>query len=200
MSSSESLYYYYYRCKSTCGYRYSSNIVNKAFEKEISKYKYSEGVKNILNEIILLNYNNLLKRSNNKNKNISDQIKILNERLTNAREKYLSDRLDFEDYSIVKTEYKTKIEDLEFQHQHNRKKENTQKLKSEIDQALNIVNNISTLYKQGDMLTKRKILCSIFSEKLEFDENHFRTPKLNSALQHILLINNKLKKNKKDKP
>jgi len=37
----------------------------------------------------------------------------LNNRLDSAREKYLQDRLDFDDYQIIKNESKQKIDNLE---------------------------------------------------------------------------------------
>lgn len=116
----------------------------------------------------------------------------LNQRLESAREKYLEDKLDFEDYQVIKNESKKKIDVLEMDlknHQINRK--NTD-IKNKLDKVLDILPNIHQIYINGDDNTKKEIMCSIFDEKLEFDENSFRTPEHDSALSTILLINNTL--------
>ncbi|WP_435524136.1 hypothetical protein [Chryseobacterium indoltheticum] len=70
-------------------------------------------------------------------------------------------------------------------------------IRAKLDKVLNILPNLSQLYIKGDNETKNSILCSILAEKLEFQENTFRTPKLNSALSQIILINNQLQIKKK---
>ncbi|KPH14844.1 hypothetical protein AMQ68_05285 [Chryseobacterium sp. ERMR1:04] len=51
--------YYYYHCNSKCGYRYSSDVVNKAFESELKKFEYNEGASKLLREIILANFKHI---------------------------------------------------------------------------------------------------------------------------------------------
>ena len=72
-------------------------------------------------------------------------------------------------------------------------------IKTKLDQVLKILPNLSQLYSTGDLATKRIIVCSVFAEKLEFDETTFRTPRVNSALSSILLISNQLRSKKKEK-
>lgn len=72
-------------------------------------------------------------------------------------------------------------------------------IRAKLDQVLNILPNLSQLYIKGDNETKNSILCSILAEKLEFQENAFRTLKLNSALTQIILIHNQLQSKKKER-
>ncbi len=191
--------YYYYHCNSTCGYRYRSNIINCAFEKELQKYEYHEGVNTLLKEIIFTNFKYIQEDIDAQKKEISSQIQSLNNRLNNAREKYLEDRLDYDDYQLIKNECKKKIDDLEISLQNHKLSNKNSDIKLKLDRVIKIVPNLYKLYVQGNDETKNTILCSILAEKLEFHENSFRTPKLNSALSHILLISNKLKDKKKGK-
>jgi hypothetical protein len=55
------------------------------------------------------------------------------------------------------------------------------------------------LYQEGDALTNREALGSIFREKLRFDGNEYLTPRLNEAAKLIYQINNKLRANKTGK-
>ncbi|WP_073292271.1 recombinase family protein [Chryseobacterium polytrichastri] len=189
--------YYYYHCNSKCGYRYSSDVVNKAFESELKKFEYNEGASKLLREIILANFKHIQHSVDIKKKEISTQIGQLNDRLNSAREKYLEDRLDYEDYEIIKNDSKQKVDNLEMELQNQKLTRKNIDIRQKLDGALKSLPNLSKLYETGDIETKRLILCSIFTEKLEFQEIAFRTPKLNSAAALILLINNKLK-NKKE--
>lgn len=191
--------YYYYHCNSKCGYRHSSDKVNSAFEKELVKYDYHESINTLLKEIILSNFKYIQENIEGKKRELSEQIVNLTNRLSSAREKYLEDRLDFEDYQVIKNESKKKIDELEMELQNQRLSRKNTDIRAKLDQVLNILPNLSQLYIKGDNETKNSILCSILAEKLEFQENAFRTPKLNSALTQILLINNQLQSKKKGK-
>ncbi len=191
--------YYYYHCNSKCGYRHSADLVNLAFEKELKKYEYHKAINSIVKEVLTANFKHIQQSVDTKKREISSQIVNLNNRLDSAREKYLEDRLDFEDYQIIKNESKKKIDELEMELQNQRLTRKNTDITSRLDQVLKVLPNLSHLYQTGDSETKREILCSILSEKLEFYENAFRTPKLNSVLEHILMINKELQIKKKEK-
>ncbi len=75
----------------------------------------------------------------------------------------------------------------------------TTDIRTKLDQVLKMLPNLSQLFATGDDETKKTIMCSIFAQKLEFQETAFRTPQINSALSSILLINNQLQNKKKEK-
>lgn len=191
--------YYYYHCNSKCGYRHNSALINNEFEKELKKYEYHIGFSTLIKEILVSNFKNIEENFIAEKREISTKITSLNNRLERAREKYLEDKLDYEDYQIVKNESKKKIDLLEMALQNQKLTRKGSDIKTKLDQALNILPNLSRIYIEGDDNTKKTLMCSIFKEKLEFHENAFRTPQLNSALSSILLINNTLKRKKKGK-
>jgi hypothetical protein len=60
--------------------------------------------------------------------------------------------------------------------------------------------NLTVFSTDGDIEVKRKIIGSIFPEKLQFSKNHYRTTRPNVLLSYIYQINNELgtKKNRKE--
>ncbi|WP_313268736.1 hypothetical protein [Epilithonimonas vandammei] len=145
----------------------------------------------------MINFKNIHRSLDIKKKEISSKIINLNHRLNSAREKYLEDKLDFEDYQLIKNESKKKIDALEMDLQGQKLTGKSMDIKTKLDQVLKILPNLSQLYATGDLDTKRIIVCSVFAEKLEFDETTFRTPRVNSALSSILLISNQLQSKKR---
>jgi site-specific DNA recombinase len=67
-----------------------------------------------------------------------------------------------------------------------------------LEKALNVIGNVSKLYKQGDVQIKRAIATSIFPKKLVFDGKEFRTDEMNSVAKYIFLANSILA-NKKNR-
>ena len=69
-----------------------------------------------------------------------------------------------------------------------------------LDHALSNVVDLAKAFSSGDIALKRQIISSIFPEKLEFFENHYRTIRANVLLSYIYQINNELgaKKNRKE--
>ena len=61
---------------------------------------------NLIKEILLSNFKNIEQNLNAQKREISTKITNLTNRLESAREKYLEDKLDFEDYNSVKEYYK----------------------------------------------------------------------------------------------
>ena len=133
------------------------------------KYEYHDGINKLLKEVNLSNFKYIQKNIDLQNKELSEQIGNLNNRLDSAREKYLQDRLDFDDYQIIKNESKQKIDNLEMALQHQKLLGKNIDIKVKLDQVLNVLPNLSQLYIKGDNSTQSSIL----AEKLEFQEKAF---------------------------
>lgn len=103
-----------------------------------------------------------------------------------------------DEYFDIKTDCKDQIEKLE-------SKLTKVKDKKKIDfpiileRALSNIVNLAKVYSIGDITLKRKIIGSIFPEKLEFFENYYRTTRANVLLSCIYQINNELKAKKTGK-
>ncbi|PJR05054.1 recombinase family protein [Avrilella dinanensis] len=193
--------YYYYHCIASCGFRQRAKKANQIFEEGLIQFGLNEGNKDILKKMVLLNYNQFIKENPQMDKRrIAKEIDKLNEKLSVAREKLLSNIMDDDEYLELKKEYKQKIEKLEEQlSKNNTSNPSEQDIQRKLNKALDIVQNISSLYTNGDIEKKRTLIGSIFPEKLEFDGTQYRTARINSVFARIFQINNELHKNKNRK-
>lgn len=193
--------YYYYHCIASCGYRQKAEKANEIFEQGLAQFELNEGNKDILKKMVLLNYNQVIKENPRMDKRkIVLEIDKLNEKLSVAREKLLSNVMDDDEYVELKKEYKEKIDKLEEQlARDDTPDSNEMSIQRKLNKALDIVQNISKLYIRGEIETKRTLIGSIFPEKLEFDGTQYRTARINSVIATIFQINNELcnKKNRK---
>lgn len=183
--------YYYYHCNSICGFRERAEIVNKVFEDGLMTLEMNAPVKKYLKKLLTENYKNFINDPLKEKKKISDEIDILNNKLSFARNKFLSEIIDDDEYLEIKRECKEQITKLE---------ENINKssvpqitnINKLLEQALETLQNIGKHYQEGEIEVKRAIIGSIFPEKLEFDGKHYRTARINSIAHHIFQVNNEL--------
>ncbi len=103
----------------------------------------------------------------------------LSTKLKSLNEKFIADHIDVETYSAMKKKLDEEIAEL--------KNREAQILEQESDFALYIkkgftlADNLRRFYHDASVEIKQKIVGSIFPEKLVFDENSYRTSRVNEA-------------------
>ena len=145
------------------------------------------------------NFEKLINNPQKERKAILLEIDRLNSRLKQARNKLMEGVIDDDDYFEIKTECKGQIEKLEAKLTKGKDNKKIDFLKL-LDQALSNLVDLAKVYNDGDIDVKRKIIGSIFPQKLQFSKNHYRTTRPNVLLSYIYQINNDLgtKKNRKE--
>lgn len=168
--------YYYYHCQSPCSYRYKSEIINSKF-LEILQSLEMRASKNYLKKVLKQNFEKLINNPQKERKAILLEIDRLNSRLKQARNKLMEGVIDDEDYFEIKTECKGQIEKLEAKLTKGKDNKKIDFLKL-LDQALSNLVDLAKVYTDGDIDVKRKIIGSIFPQKLQFSKNIIEPPDL----------------------
>ncbi len=186
--------YYYYHCNSTCGIRFKSENANRLFSNELAKFIPRPGMVEIYSNII----NQLYKeRTNNLRQDVkkwNEKIVELNQNIQKARNKFLTDQIDQKDYYDFKKECEQQIERIEAELV--RISSSTVKIDGLLKQVIGNLSNLNQLFDNADVMKKRKIIGSIFPEKLVFDGECFRTARVNEAVQLIFNVDKAFAKNK----
>jgi site-specific DNA recombinase len=107
----------------------------------------------------------------------------LNSRLKNAREMLADQKLDPEDYRELKSECTIKINELETKL--SLPSEKIINIHELLKSAFNNLCHLDSLYENGTIREKRKIIGSIYPGKLVFDGFQYRTVRLNEAVRLI---------------
>lgn len=181
-SKGRKIYYQYYHCTSQCGTRFKAENTNDGFLKELFSWKPNPAVKELYKMILKDVYQQQTKERGNELNNIKKEMERLTQRKNKARELLLADAMESDDYRSIKTECERSMIQLE------------QKLSNQstfldvdplIDKAVNFLDNIDTIYMNGDVMFKRDIIGSMFPGKLEFDGIHYRTTRVNEVVRVI---------------
>ncbi len=112
-----------------------------------------------------------------------------------ARELLLTDTIDANDFRVIKSECADEIFKIEselsvFQ-------EDNINLSSLLEKAYNCLSMLDILYLKSDIIVKRKLISSLFPQKLTIISGKIRTPKINEALALTTMINKHLQEHKK---
>jgi site-specific DNA recombinase len=194
-------YYYYYHCIPKCGFRKSAVKANQIFQDNLGKYDFPVVIQDILHDVMMLNYKSFGSVFDNRRDAIALEIDRFNTKLSKARNLLFDEKLDADDYREIKDECKKNIETLEEELSSLMSEQKNLNIKRNLEDALHMLSKLSSVYKEGDIETRRQIIGSIYPEKLLFDGSTYRTPRINVIAQSVLLINNALgdKKNRTNK-
>ena len=195
-SKGRTKHYYYYHCIPSCGFRHKASEVNNLFEKELRNYEFPQKMKKILSNLILDNCKSFIINTGNKKKQISDQIDELNAKMSKARDMFLLGKIDDEDYRMIKSENKEKIDRLENELSRHLAESKEVNINIRLEKALMAITNISSMYQNADIELKRFIIGSIYPEKLEFDGTTYRTVRRNVIAEYIFKVNKELRNEK----
>lgn len=109
----------------------------------------------------------------------------------------LDGEITTEDYRAMKNEIESMLNELLIKNiLLNSGNENYDK---QIDFCVNLLKDIDNIYSNANTEGKQRIIDSVFPEKLIFENNRYRTPRLNKVVSLICNDNKPSKGNKKGK-
>lgn len=195
-SKGRSRYYSYYHCFSPCSHRINSEKVNEVIEKDIKAFLPEINNSVCYEKIIMKGYQrNHGNNTSNEKKELLQQIKDYEERLSHTRDLLAAQQIDVSDYRDIKLKYSVKIQNLESQLTN--VEYDTSNIKTQINIGLKRIKEIKNNLKEGSLIAIRKDLGSIYPEKVAFHENQVRTARRNDFIRCISLINSDICKIKK---
>ena len=172
--------YPYYHCKKGCKERQKAEDINMCMEKLLQAIEPRPDTLNLFNKIV---QDKLKDRKKNIKSESDKKVRELEKqktRLSNARTLMLDGEIDAADYRSIKEEVEKKI--MELQSELESINGDTRDFELKVKQCLSILSNISEFYASHDTVTKRRIVSSIFPEKLIFDEKKSRTLQVNPVV------------------
>lgn len=193
-SKGRTQYYHYYHCSSACGIRYKAQEANDKMLEEIKKYVWPLSRLEMCKEVITSTYKSKERAERDDQKALKLQLQEVNNKIVKARELLLCGDIEGDDYRAIKSECEEKINRLEA------------KLKAAVsfqttieplwDKAFSNIAQLDTMYKEGSVELKRKVVGSMFPENITFDGFQHRTKRVNDVISLISLIDKELKRKK----
>ena len=182
--------YPYYHCQNGCKERFRADYADIYFEDYLYTFQIKKSVislyKLILEEIF---GRDSLDREQKKNA-LNATILKSRSRISSLEEKFLDNDIELNDYKNMKGRLLNEI--ILAENQIN----DINIVKSSFDEyiegSLLMLENLKGYYKNSPIQVKQKIIGSIFTEKLIYKENKFRTTKINEFIRLMTMNINEL--------
>jgi site-specific DNA recombinase len=191
-------YYYYYHAQASygCGCRHKAELANELLERELKKFTPLPGMTELYKLVFADIYKMFRGETTSERMEIAADIVKVQQKLANARELLMDEKIDPDDFRMMKKDCEEKIKRLELSLSDlTRQKSNYLSIDRMILKAIEALSSLKRFYLDGDVHVKRKVLGSIFREKLRFDGKKYRTTRLNEAARLIYHINKGLREN-----
>lgn len=173
----------------------NSEIANKVFKEHLNKFKPLPEVKKLYSAVLLEGYREHTGLVVNEKKKSLEQIAIYEKKLSVARDLLVTEKIDAEDYNLMKIEYNAVISNLE------KEIGNVEDDRATIEHLT--TTGLENLIKLGEafdsatLADSREIIGLIFPENFTFQEKKIRTTRINEMVNCIYLVNNRLRAKKK---
>ena len=184
--------HFYYHCQPKCKVRFKAHEVNDLFDEVLSQLVIKEDVKSLYKEILTETFQGERKDRIARQREIKSQLSKLKLRLESAGNKFLDDLIDANTYNTLKTNTQLKINELKLELEN--LKETDRNIEEYLKLGISFLHGVDKLYKSSPADIKKKIVGSIFPEKLVFLKNRYRTASLDPLIAAIISKNEPFKK------
>ena len=191
--------HYYYHCSSTrsCNERFRAELANSKFEDYLKQFDIRPEVKRLFVEILKKQFSELETERFNQIKMIENDIQKIKTNQDILLDKLISGTVNDIIYDKKNTEYVNKINELNVELSNLEDYEND--LRDYIEFSVELMTNMNKIIGFSDEVTLQKFMSSIFNDKLEFEKEDYRTPKLNPSVNLIFMVISDLELNKNKK-
>ena len=176
----------YYHCTSSCSTRFKCEKVNEQFSQELQKLFPKPGMEEVFIEIIKDLYKKHSATNNSEIQNLSKRVSELQDRINKARTKYMNDDIEKSEYNGYRKECEDQIVKLEAELIELSKKKLD--ISDHIAVAVRNISKMNELFEKGECSERRKVIGSIFPEKIIYDGINFRTARINEAVKLVFNI------------
>ena len=189
--------FYYYHCDRNCKERQRAKDVNEVFANLLGDFSAKPKAMNLYSKIL----KDRLKQNNNSGK--AELEKLFKEtakqkqRLKNAKDLMLDGEISASECREMKIEIEEKINLLNVEEL--KMKEGLENHDTKIDSCLEVLLALDKYYVARNTTTKQRIVGSVFPEKLIFENNKYRTPKMNEVVELICRKDKPFEDGKKEK-
>ena len=191
------LHHYYLCCKDKCKHRYRIQDVHESVEDILSNISFSAQIVNLYRKTLekLFEKDDYHRRDDIQR--TKKELEKLELRYKNLRNAFLDKQVTPFDYQEMKSMIdkdiiitKDKLTDLQQQ---------TSPFKVYIQKEVPMLENLLEYYRKSDGKTKKKLLSTIFAEKLVLEKGKVTAPVFTEPIQLILRISEVLRRSEKKK-
>jgi site-specific DNA recombinase len=191
-SKGRSKKYNYYHCSAGCNERIAAEVLNDNFKIFLKSIEIDSKIADLYQQVLLSEVSKMEKTAINKEENINRNIKNLQIQLEKIDNQLINSQIDMDDYKRISNSLKSKIQQNENDLFEIRGSETN--FEKQIKYGINLLSHLEYYFQKTDYEMRNAIIGSIFSDKLIYEKNSFRTVKENSFLSIMHFKSNSYKR------
>jgi site-specific DNA recombinase len=186
--------HFYYHCNHCHQERYKADLVNSSVKSLLKGLEFkstdSDLYKVILEDVLELKNVERISNSAENHKRLAEVLV----RIENLQDLYVDKKIAGDDFIQMKTRYEAERSKIELSFK--QFKVNDYSLQAKLDKCYRVLSQLDELYEKADNDYKKRLVSSIFPEKIIFDGKKSRTPRLNEVLRLALMTDKAFSKKK----
>lgn len=175
--------YFYYHCRCGCKERYKAEEANGIFEKGLHEFSAEETVIDLYMKILEDRTRLSVPDKQKALQELQQEIDKNTARLKEAQQMRLDKEMDMEEYKGIKSIYEPIIKNLISQQKD--LAQSSIEISKYIVPCTDLLKNLPGYYANATLQGKRLIIGSIFSGKLIFEKNYYRTTGVDPVFEEI---------------
>jgi site-specific DNA recombinase len=190
--------YSYYHCqrKYGCNTAYKADVVNNAFEKELTQFHVRSEVLALYSIILKDTFNTSDTERDTKRKALETSIKYVKEQIGVLDERFSSGSLPIERYNRLSQNLENRENELVMEHATLGKA--SADYEKYVATTTILLSDVSGFYSRASLIGKQKLIGSIYPEKLIFDGEKYRTEKMNQVFSLLINVHKAFKRKQPD--
>lgn len=176
--------YFYYHCTRYCSIRHKAIEVNSLFEKMLESLKIDGNFETVYTSLLEERFEE--NQTNKQTMIISLQREQENllKRIEMAEDHFFEKQIDVDTFNTMKQRIDLRM--FEIKNELKSLKHKDSFFEKHLREGISFLNGVDTVYKNGTTDIKRKIIKTIFCDKLTYHNHYFTTPKVEDTIAMIL--------------
>lgn len=196
---SSGIYVEYYHCqhKHGCKNRFRADRANSDFEDYLDTFQPDTATVQLFSQALIDMYKSKNREKEEQRVKIEAEIEVLDRRMASMTDKLADDDVDISTYKTYKANYESRKNDLV--QRHIEITSGDKDLSRFLKFGLGFLAKLGQYYKNAEVANKQKIISSIFPENLIYENNQYRTTKINEIIRLLFSTSKGFRKNKAGK-
>ncbi|MCW3162641.1 recombinase family protein [Chryseobacterium oryctis] len=183
--------FFYYHCTRYCSTRFKAREVNALFEELLSEMSIEEEQKSVYKSILAERFSERQEDKKTVLGSLHREKDNLYKRLEMAEDSFFEQKIDASAFNSMKQRIDNRLAEIKMELQEAQHKERF--FEKHLNEGIGFLRGVDTVYKSGSAEIKKKIIQTLFCEKLIFHGHYFSTPNLEDTIEMILFRERKLR-------
>ncbi len=183
--------YFYYHCTRYCSTRHKAREVNALFEELLSEMSIEEDQKLIYKSILAERFSERYQDKQTVINSLHREKDNLYKRLEIAEDHLFERQIDAPTFNSMKARIDNRLVEIKTELKAVQHKERF--FEKHLNEGIGFLRGVDVVYKSGSTEVKRKIIQTLFCDKLVYHGHYFSTPVLEDTIEMILFRERRLR-------